>query len=153
MLLNKRWWFWVYLTELVEPCGALPRKCLFIYLSFEPPIIYCWRLIAMFPGIFQRSGQSFQSSVIEMMTMTNRIDLEARTDPSRWLLTPCTLGTAHRLRAVKSRSAPTMRIYPLETAWRRTAGDHVLNGPAFKTFEKPDPNGRGHLKDNRHLRA
>jgi hypothetical protein len=21
----------VYLTELVEPCGALPRKCLFIY--------------------------------------------------------------------------------------------------------------------------
>jgi hypothetical protein len=21
-----------YLTELVEPCGALPRKCLFIYL-------------------------------------------------------------------------------------------------------------------------
>jgi hypothetical protein len=24
-----------YLTELVEPCGALPRKCLFIYL-FQP---------------------------------------------------------------------------------------------------------------------
>jgi hypothetical protein len=22
-----------YLTELVEPCGALPRKCLFIYLD------------------------------------------------------------------------------------------------------------------------
>jgi hypothetical protein len=27
----------VYLTELVEPCGALPRKCLFIYLFFGCP--------------------------------------------------------------------------------------------------------------------
>jgi hypothetical protein len=25
----------VYLTELVEPCGALPRKCLFIYLDYS----------------------------------------------------------------------------------------------------------------------
>jgi hypothetical protein len=30
-----------YLTELVEPCGALPRKCLFIYL-----FIYFWMLLA-----------------------------------------------------------------------------------------------------------
>jgi hypothetical protein len=28
----------VYLTELVEPCGALPRKCLFICLFIHWPV-------------------------------------------------------------------------------------------------------------------
>jgi hypothetical protein len=32
-----------YLTGLVEPCGALPRKCLFVY-SFIHPDMYAGRI-------------------------------------------------------------------------------------------------------------